>query len=73
VGAGSPAFLRQLNKAGDISCVNWKNVGVATLTGFAAGFVAPFVAVSLPSAIGLGAVANVANYAATQVVEDFDQ
>ncbi|WP_144392317.1 RHS repeat-associated core domain-containing protein [Pleionea sediminis] len=48
-------------------CIDWGNVAIAAGTGFVAGAAAPFVATSYAGAMALGATANVAQYAATQL------
>jgi len=67
---GIGSIIGQLYQTGSVSCINWNNVGVSALTGFAAGFAAPFFAVSIPGAIGVGALSNTLNYYATQLVNN---
>jgi RHS repeat-associated protein len=71
IGAGAAAIgniIVQLHQTGDVSCINWKNVGVSALTGFVAGFAAPFV--GLAGAVGVGAGTNLLNYWGTQTVNN---
>lgn len=68
IAGGIGNAIGQVISNGGFNCFNWKNVAVATGTGFVAGAAAPFVATSYLGAVALGGTANVVQYGATQAV-----
>jgi len=52
--------MQLVQNGGDFSAVNYRDVGVATVVGGVAGFVAPVAAPSWLGAAGLGGLANIA-------------
>lgn len=68
IAGGVGNAIGQVISNGGFNCFNWKNVAVATGTGFVAGAAAPFVATSYLGVAALGGTANVVQYGATQSV-----
>lgn len=68
IGGGSNILGQLYMNGGDFSCINWKNVGVATLVGGVTGALAPFYGTTLYGAAALGAYGNLVQYTGTQMV-----
>lgn len=65
VGGGSNLAMQLLQNGGNLGCVDWGDVGIATGVGAVAGALAPFAATGVMAA-GLGGASNVVQYGLTQ-------